>query len=87
MSASFHDERIGRFNDAVKSCSSVGGDGKRIGGDLVSVEAPSSAIDLIVDKTKFLLANNQFPVCGGKADLCAIKDQDGNFVCEVPANT
>jgi hypothetical protein len=25
MSASFHDERIGRFNDAVKSCSSLGG--------------------------------------------------------------
>jgi hypothetical protein len=25
MSASFQDERIGRFNDAVKSCSSLGG--------------------------------------------------------------
>jgi hypothetical protein len=62
-------------------------DGKRIGGDLVNVEAPSSAIDLIVDKAKFLLANNQFPVCGGKADLCVIKDQDGNFVREVPTNT
>jgi hypothetical protein len=61
-------------------------DGKRTGGDVVNVEAPSSSIDLIVDKAKFLLANTQFPMCG-KADLCVIKTQDESVVREVPANT
>jgi hypothetical protein len=61
-------------------------DGKRTGGDLVSVKDPSSSIDFAIDEAKFLLKNNQFPVCG-KADLCVIKTQDGNLVREVHANT
>ena len=61
-------------------------DGKRTGGDLVSVKDPSSSIDFAIDEAKFLLKNNQFPLCG-KPDLCVIKNQDGIVVREVNADT